>query len=601
MALTPSQQAAVLYDRNLILFAGPGSGKTATSIAKGRRILTMAETRLCMVSFTTAAAAELQERLAADFRKDGHAVPRDRLIAGTFHSLALRHYQRHVRHHPKLLPPPARTAMLHSMLAKHSHEERGEFTLALEKFQGALNPSALTLSPEHREFVEEYLRKMASAHATDLASVMRDCTLRMASGEIPLLPVTHLIGDEMQDADEVQLEFILNHTKAGVLTTLVADDDQTIYEWRCALGYAGLQHFAAQAGAKTIALAENFRSRSEIVSHASTLISHNNPERVVKDQRPIRRTGGVLGVLKSSDTATECELVAEAIGAFRVDDEQIAILARSNRALDRMEQALSAEAIPYRRDGPTIWDAPEIGTLLSLLKALVSSRTADLLPVLMLLQVDGRVRKALEGALAASCGTFLDGEVPALDTATPIDLAVLTKFSSSAAAWRKQLRAGEVNLAVPDVALALGDLIREDGGAASEGLANSRRINFLLDTAVDVLTRLAGSLSKRLTTLSMMQTRDAGSFPVRLMTMHGSKGLEFDTVFVINASRPDDGSTLMEDHPERRLFYVALTRAKDRFFATYSGEPLKYLIEARIPVIRGFADALETSSEAEES
>jgi DNA helicase-2/ATP-dependent DNA helicase PcrA len=62
------------------------------------------------------------------------------------------------------------------------------------------------------------------------------------------------------------------------------------------------------------------------------------------------------------------------------------------------------------------------------------------------------------------------------------------------------------------------------------------------------------------------------------MTMHSSKGLEFDTVFLINASHPDDGSTLMADHPERRLFYVALTRAKDRFFATYSDDPVKYII-----------------------
>jgi superfamily I DNA/RNA helicase len=601
MALTPSQQAAVLYDRNLILFAGPGSGKTSTSVAKGRRILGTPDTRLCMVSFTTAAAAELQARMAADYRADGLQMPRDRLTTGTFHSLALRHYQRHVRHHPRLLPPPARSAMLHSMLAKHSREERGEFTLVLEKYQGAMDPTSLTLAPEQREFIEEYLRKMASAHATDLASVMRDCTLRMASGEIPLLPVTHLIGDEMQDADEVQLEFILNHTRAGVKTTLVADDDQTIYEWRCALGYAGLQHFATEAGAKTITLAENFRSRAEIVSYAGALIGHNNPARVVKDQRPVRGLGGVLGVLKSSDTATECELVAQAIAEFRADGEEIAILARSNRALDRMEQALSAGAIPYRRDGPTIWDALEIGTLVSFLKALVSSRTVDLLPVIMLLPLDGGLRRNLEGALAASCGSFLDGEIPNLSVATPQDKAMLKKFSANTSAWRKQLRAGEVNLAVPDVAIALGEMIREHGSAAAEGSGNSRRVNFLLDTAVDVLTRLEGSLSKRLATISMMQTKEAGKYSVRLMTMHGSKGLEFDTVFVINASKPDDGSTLMEDHPERRLFYVALTRAKDRFFATFSGEPLKYLLEAELPSITSFAEVLEDTPAAKES
>lgn len=593
MALTSSQRAAVLYDRNLILFAGPGSGKTATSIAKGRRILAAEGTSLCMVTFTTAAAGELSQRMAANFRDDGAALPSDRLITGTFHSLALRHYQRHVHHHPRLLPPAARSAMLHGMLSRVSMDERGEFTLALEKYQGAMDPSLVDLKPEHRAFVEEYIQKLAAAHATDLASVMRDCTRRMGSGEIPLLPVTHLIGDEMQDADQVQLQFIMNHSAQGVVTTLVADDDQTIYEWRCALGYQGLQHFAAVTGAKTITLGENFRSRAEIVRHAKLVIENNNPERVQKDQKPIRGEGGTLGVLRSSDTVTECRLVAEAIAQFRQEGEDVAILARSNRALDRMEQALSAEAIPYRRDGPTIWEAPEVGTFLSFLRALVSSRTADLLPVLMLLPVDGKLRKELERKLAANCGPLLDGRVPDLAHATAQDAEMLARFGGAAAVWRRQLRAGEVNLAIPDVAIFLLDLIREHGAVGDANSGAYKRVRFLIETAEDVLTRLSGSLSKRLATLSMMQSRERDSCPVRLMTMHGSKGLEFDTVFLINASHPDDGTTLMEDHPERRLFYVALTRAKDRFFATFSGAPLKYLAEAELPSIQSFAEALE--------
>lgn len=591
MALTPSQKAAVLYDRNLILFAGPGSGKTATSIAKGRRILSDPAARLCMVTFTTAAAGEMQHRMAAAFAGDQQEVPKARLTTGTFHSLALKHYQRHVKGFPRLLPPPARSAMLHTMLAKYTQDERAAFTLALEQYQGALDPSRLSVLPEHREFIEDYLRKMRSAQATDLASVMRDCTMKMAASEIPLLPVTHLIGDEMQDADEVQLEFILNHSRQGVVTTVVADDDQTIYEWRCALGYAGLQHFAAEAGAKTITLGENFRSRQEVVSHARELIANNDPDRVEKNQLAVRGTGGILGVIKSSDAKSECEAVAKAIGDYKYDDEEIAVLARSNRALDRMEEALSAEGIAYKRDGPTLWDAPEIGLMLSLMRALISARTGDLLPVLMLLQVDAKVRKDLESHLGPNCGALLDGAVPDLLSATALDRKALQKFADGTCAWRKLLRSGDYNLAIPDIGFAVGELLRENveaGGSASR----TRRANILLESAVNVLTRLQGSLSKRLTTLAMMQSREASAFAVRLMTMHGSKGLEFDTVYLINASKPDDGSTLMEDHPERRLFYVALTRAKDRFFATYSDQPVKYIYEAKLPFIRGFADAL---------
>lgn len=591
MALTPTQHAAVLYDRNLILFAGPGSGKTATSIAKGRRILSSEASSLCMVTFTTAAATEMHQRMAADFQREGQEIPRTRLTTGTFHALTLKHYQRHVRSFPKLLAPPARSAMLHAMLAKYSMEERSPFTLALERYQSALQPDLLALEPEHREFIEDYQRKMRAAHATDLATIMRDCTVRMASGEIPLLPITHLIGDEMQDADQVQLEFILNHTRAGVITTLVADDDQTIYEWRCALGYAGLQHFAAEAEAKTITLGENFRSRTEVVNHAQLLIAHNDPERIQKEQRAVRGAGGVLGVVRSANTGSECFAVARAISEYRFADEEIAVIARSNRALDRMEEALSSEGVSYRRDGPTLWDAPEIALLLSLMRGLVSSRTADLLPVFMLLPVDGKVRKALEAKLGATCGHFLDGEVPSLDPATALDVQALHDFCRGTTAWRKLLRAGDFNLAIPDIGIAVGDLIKQHAGETG-GAAKTRRVNGLLDSAVNVLTRLTGSLSKRLNTISKMQSKEAGAHPVRLMTMHASKGLEFDTVFLINASKPDDGSTLMEDQPERRLFYVALTRAKDRFFATYSGDPIKYILEANLPFISSLQDAL---------
>ena len=91
MALTPSQKAAVVYDRHLILFAGPGSGKTSTSIAKGRRILANPDSRLCMVTFTTAASAEIQHRMAGAFENEKQPLPVGRLSTGTFHSMALKH------------------------------------------------------------------------------------------------------------------------------------------------------------------------------------------------------------------------------------------------------------------------------------------------------------------------------------------------------------------------------------------------------------------------------------------------------------------------------------------------------------------------------
>ena len=590
MALTPSQKAAVYYDKNLILFAGPGSGKTSTSVAKAERILSAPDARLGMVTFTTAAAGEMQHRMEVVFKNNGRPFPKHSLICGTFNSLTLRHFQKYAKVKEKLLAPPARSAMINSMLAAMPREEKNETILALEKYQGALDPSKIVLSSAHAKFIDEYLGKMKAARATDLATIMRECTRQMGAGQIPLLQVTHLLGDEMQDADEVQLEFMLHHSRAGVITTLVADDDQTIYEWRSALGYAGLQRFALEANAKTITLAENFRSRDEIVTHAKKLIAYNDPDRIEKDQLSVRGPGGALVVVASSHLEGECDLVAKAIADHRKEGETVAILARSNRSLDAMEEGLSIYGIHYRRDGPSIWDSTEISTFVSLLRALISSAHADLLPVLMLLELDAVTRRQLERAIGGHCGEFLDGLMPEVDSATPLDLAELGKFTKDTTNWRKRLRKGEINLTLPNIKDGVKDMIRAHANESSDGSSKMRRINFLLDTALNVLCNMKGSLSQRLNIVSRMQAKTPEADAVRLMTMHSSKGLEFDTVFLINAKRPDDGSTLMKDHPERRLFYVAMTRAKERFAATYSDTPVKFIREAGLTVSQSLSD-----------
>lgn len=585
MALTPSQLAAVRYDKNLIIFAGPGSGKTSTSVAKGLRILANEDNVLTMVTFTTSASQEMQDRMARAAQARGHALPKNRLSVGTFHALALRHYQRHCRSPQKLLAPPARSAMVNAMLRHLPQDERASHILALERYQSSLNQRSIELSESEGKFVAEYHAKMQSAHAIDLATVMREVALRMRSQEMPLLGITHLLGDEMQDADEVQLEFMLAHCDRGVTTTLVADDDQCIYEWRCALGYAGLQHFASQTKAKTITLAENFRSRTEIVDHALRLIAENDPNRIQKTPTAVRGAGGVLGSHCFGSLQSECRNVAETILGHRRPGESIAVLARANWSLQTMEEKLSELGIPYLRDGPSIWDTPEAGTFLSLLRALLSSKTADLLPVLMQLEIDKRLRRELEVDLGPECGEFLDGEVPSLSSATALDSEVMGAFAEETARWRRDLRGGAINSAVPRIADFLSELYSKSNQQAGESTKTKRSFS-LLTAASEVVVKLPGLLSHRLQIIANLKNRTSDAEPVRLITMHSSKGLEFDTVFLIDACHPDDGSTLMEDQPERRLFYVALTRAKNRFCATYSGQPIKYIGEAALPTLR---------------
>lgn len=586
MALTPSQEAAVLYDRNLILFAGPGSGKTSTSVAKGERILGMDGTRLGMVTFTTAGASEMQERMLAAFASRSQQIPANKLTTGTFHSLTLRHYQRHTTQARKLMAPPARSTMINSMLRDLDFDTRSEHILALEKYQGCLNPENLVMGDDEREFVESFLARLEAINAIDLAGVMRSSVMAMRSGSMPLFPLTHLIGDEMQDADELQLELMLLHAKAGITTTLVGDDDQTIYEWRSALGYEGLMRFAHETGAKTITLAENFRSRSEIVSHAQALISKNNPQRIDKNPRAVRGPGGHLGSAGASDIQTECDNIASAIYTYRRDGESIAILGRSNRDLDQIEQALlqhvdendDSHPIPYQRDGQSIWQTPEVASLVSLIHAVLRGHLADVAATLSILPIASSSRVSLERAIGFSCGAFLEGTVPDFKAETTEELKTVQSLAAATSFARRKIRTGEV-------AFALECLVSETRRLLLEHKkSRPNQVNALLKAASSILMKLTGTLSQRLATVQRMQPRNPDNSVVRLMTMHSSKGLEFNTVFMFNAVDPDDGSTMLQANPERRLFYVGMTRAKDRLLVSYSGTPVKFIDEAAIPV-----------------
>lgn len=595
MGLTPSQEAAVVYDRNLIIFAGPGSGKTATSVRKGVRILSHPDNRLCMITFTTAGAGEMHERMAADFEKRGERLPASRLTTGTFHALTLRHYNRYATSKRKLMSPAARGGLVSSMLAHLEPNDRSEYSLALEKYQGALHPERLEFPAGIADFIDEYHKRLRTVNAIDLAGTMRECVLGMQQGSIPLFQLTHMIGDEMQDADEIQLELMLIHAKAGVITTLVGDDDQTIYEWRSALGYEGLMHFARETGAKTITLAENFRSRSEIVSHAQMLISHNNPSRVDKNPRAVRGPGGQIGVTSTSDTVTECANIARAIYMHRKEGESIAVLARSNMELMLMEQALSGHqtddkqpaGILYKRDGQSMWQTPEVSSLVCLLQALVKGQTSDLVAVLGLLKVSSTTRARLEYALGPSCGAFLDGHMPLeINSADKDELKEIKDLTAVTKRCRQHLRKGEIPFAID----ASGEKVRQL--LKQQPRARPKQIDALLSAAQSVLGVLSGTLSARLATISRMQEKEADPSAVRLMTMHSSKGLEFDLVFLLNCSDPDDGSTLFNAHPERRLFYVGITRAKNRLVVSYSGKPVRFIAEAGLPPHHSIASIL---------
>ncbi|QXW20169.1 ATP-dependent helicase (plasmid) [Comamonas aquatica] len=359
---TPSQAAAIGCDSNLIMFAGPGAGKTKTSVNKAVRVLKDPNRSLVMCTFTRDAAAEMQQRLDKQMLDSGYEKPTaERLRVSTLDSLCLWHYKATVSDKFKLLSPTAQYPRLRQICHEFSLGDLDDHMQMFDAYQATKDRSELVErlnkeSPGTVILIDQYYQYLKSCNMLDLATIKRNVALGIENATVPLLPFTDMLVDEAQDCDELQLLIATVHGQNGVVTTLVGDDDQTIYDWRAACGYKGMVKFVQDCNAEVVRLAENFRSREEIVTHAANLIRYNNPNRVEKNQQAIRGPGGIVGACYQEDIETEAEWIAGHIAKNHEAPYDIAVLARTNIDLDAIETALNSRGIPSHRAGKSLWE-----------------------------------------------------------------------------------------------------------------------------------------------------------------------------------------------------------------------------------------------------
>jgi DNA helicase-2/ATP-dependent DNA helicase PcrA len=579
MAITPNQQAAIEHDGNLMIVAGPGSGKTTTAVAKAKRILSDPKRSLVMVTFTKEGAEEMRRRLEkAQAGSDGAPIPKHRLRVGTFHSIALQHLFDH-RPHEKVLGPAQQNTLLEEAMSpfKGDPELFKDIRNEFESYMYAIDRTSMALSAPAQQVVSRYSERLRASRATDLYSVMRDCALMVDNGGIPPLRFTDMLVDEGQDTDELQKVWIFAHARAGINVTIVGDDDQSIYEWRHALGYSGMKSFMDTFDARRIELGDNFRSKSEILQHAVMLVEHNQMR--LKKQLVARRgPGGSIACYHTASSETQCDELAELISLTPDKHRNTAVLARKNRSLDDLEMALTERSVTYIRLGKSIWDNHAVATYMGLLQSLVDAFPVGVYGCFGAIGLDEEVKTELLHAMQGDAKEFLEGQIPSLNSATPTDLAIIKEFAKACRYWRDALRSkggGSVNEVLLDV------------GAYLSSKMKSRYSKDIINRAAAILAKLNGTVSSRLMFVSRnKQSVDAA--PVTLMTMHASKGMEFETVHVIDANKTDDGSNIANEEAERRLMYVAWTRAKDRCLVWYSGDAHPTIREGKLKVFHNF-------------
>ena len=569
-SLNPHQQKAVLATGHCLVTACPGSGKTRVLAVRAARLLELHPNgKLLAVTFTRDAATSLKERIIGQAGE----TARQRVAVGTLHSLALTQLKRAGQF--KRLASSAEQSLFMRRASEHTREpiSHEDAVGAIEHIKSCMDTPPPPHTSPGAEAYHLYQGYMDQAGMLDFADLLLLAVLSMRDGSATPYRADWLLVDEAQDMDEVQMAWVEAHSKSGVETMLVADDDQAIYGWRHAMGYKGLTLFLQNMKAGLVTLPLNYRCDKQIIESAARLI-HFNQERVPKAVEGVATEPGLVRVLSFEDRIAEADaVIQEAIKGHK----EFAVLARTNQLLDAVELKLSAHGIPYyRTGGKSLWDREAPAAVLGLLQAVSEKSHAGIVTAL---HFAGTKVTAMDALMPSDNSNLYRklianmneppakaAKVGSLERERLIGLARLCRE------WDDLFTQGRTSLVIAGVAL-----------WARSHLQPQHPEHQICDWLSETLLRMRGSLSERLRVLQRPRKRKSQE-GVALMTLHASKGLEWDRVWLLGVETgvpPHPDSPLEE---ERRLCYVGMTRARHELHLSWkvSAGPSQFLEEAGI-------------------
>ena len=637
--LNAAQQLAVEADEAILCCACPGSGKTKVLIAKVRHILqTHPDPRIVMTTFSRDAADEMMERIsgARDKGKKGALPPLSseqlaRITIGTFHSLAMRQIKE-IGKVGKILSEIETRHLINRALYDAGSDlstEDADAVIARCKSE----PQFAKDNPEYARLTKAYRAHQAASNAQDFTDLILLANKHMADGTLKPIPATHLLSDETQDIDRMQFDWLMHHVAQGAVLTSVGDDDQSIYAFRRSLGYRGMMDIVSSTGASIITLDTNYRSTAGIVEAASRLIAYNT-DRVQKNIKAARGPGPnprVISLSKMDSQATRIIQLLDVVCAkndvppplptrepyrFGVKPGQAAVLARTNAHLHAVETVFRNARVPFIRTGRSFWDSPVLQVYLTILESLIRQDGMGFEIALRWARISDQHILQLKEMAGGNLWNFIRPEDPVQAPPTPnLELA---DFISLGKSWAVKLSGrGAEKAAIGPIQGVAGWMSRVMTKTCGEDLEGKtvqgkgrREIRDLdrLETARDALTEARGNLQAR---IRRVQENDGKEIPrVVLSTFHASKGLEWDHVYLIDVyggsvpkvDDPTDDDAIAE---ERRVFYVAMTRARNELtIFTRTGMPVsEFLIEAELTIeklmLPGAEDETESQQEEE--
>ncbi|PVX85742.1 ATP-dependent helicase [Paraburkholderia unamae] len=563
--LNPQQLEVARSRRHCLAVACPGAGKTKTIASKAAALLGEPGALVGAVTFSKDAALELRDRILELAGPGAKA----RLVAGTFHSLGFRQIQR-PGNRRDIASDGDRTGLLMRVLAETGLNWKVEEVVPLiEQLKTGIT-HAIEGSPEAVLYAA-YEDALARNGKIDFQDMLRLSIAGMESGDIEPYAFTHLLVDEFQDTDPLQYRWVELHADAGACVTVVGDDDQSIYGFRAAMGFRGMEGFATKFEAQRVVLGSNYRCRSEILSAADRLIRHNS-DRIEKMLHAEKGAGGTALARRFNDEYEDATAAVEAFQARLAARQSCAILARTNRVLDPIESVCRSHGVKYyRASGRSVLDQPEGALMCNLLQIVQRVKLTGLDAVLGYAGMSTRDLTALHNAMGATLVPKQKKDLVALGL-TDETATAYRGFMKRLAEWQSLAERQFYSLALEGVREWMMLYVRKE--AAERAIV----------ATYDVIARLSGTFSERIEFLKRANNEPSADALV-LTTMHSSKGLEWDHVWITRSEEnvvPDQKSPESE---ERRLFYVAMTRARETLTiaSIRKNPPTRFIREAQVP------------------
>ena len=597
--LNDQQRAAVLHDEgSLLVVAGAGSGKTRTLASRVARLIDdgASPERILLLTFTRRAAAEM-------LRRAGGMVDRQatgRVWGGTFHAIANRLLRRHAAavglHDGFTVLDQVDAAGLFGLIRAEAGFAEGKSRFPRKETITAIYSRAVNAQEKLSTVLDERF-PWCGDHGDELKEIFRQYTARKRrhnvvdfddlllywrallespQGDAVRSLFDHVLVDEYQDTNRIQADILRLLAADHGNVTVVGDDAQAIYSFRAASVANMLDFPDTFPGTTVVRLEQNYRSTPEILAAANSVMSEA-PGTFPKLLRPTRAAGAMPVLVTCVDEAAQADYVCDRVLEMRelgVPLRDQAVLFRSGHHSDGLEIELSRRKIPYHKfGGLRFLEAAHVKDLMAMLRILDNPRDE---------LAWHRVLQLIPGVGPATARRIMDDLSSSNES--PVQRFCNGSFTVAA----------EARSYLIELQDALNDCRRDvDPGVQIERLIPFARA--IIERNYDDATVRVADLSQlrdiaagyrdrsrflaEVTLDPPHSTVDVGPPELDddyliLSTIHSAKGGEWPVVYVIHAADGNIPSDMALNEPggvdeERRLLYVALTRAKDHLAVTF--------------------------------